>query len=195
MDFFNDTAANCLQQVAVIFEASGLALVFLEMFYSEKARAIENYIQRIRKPTHAEKTHWAFGKRQRLYHSTDPFCLLWMVIGALPGAALALFFSNFFFSTWWGWILFVALFFILWVPTFYVAIIAWQIGYEKIFVWFILYPIRLAIRTSNKIAKDHPFGALGALGLLLAILGTTCELYQLLELCESEGCYYFIQPW
>lgn len=203
--FFNSDTADFLQQVAVFFEISGLMLVVIEIYFEKLATQLEVFFDR-KSELIIENTGKRHNKMRKflnrkfdqavyfvdwsinIVHSIRLsdlfkyfiyFLIITELIDLLSNSLLG-FESSFF-------LYFVMLITLLltWAAISFFLYYIIYISHVLIFSAPIL-PIALTLRFFDWLAKGK---ALGGLGLTLAAIGLSFEMYQITEMCLSTGCY------
>lgn len=160
MTFLSEQVANNLQRIAVLFEFLGLSLTFIEVKYPAHADSIERTID--------SWTRRFFGwsdqldPRGNLFpNSPVPGCLAAFAVGFIPLGFLL--FERF-------------------LPAEVRFYVGWGIAlvYVPIFApFFVLYYLGTTLKQLDEWSNGR---ALGSLGVFLAFVGFTMEIYQVLTL-------------
>jgi len=195
--FFNEKTSNFLQQVAVFIEVTGFILVIIEIYFPTTGRNIEKFIDRM-----SSIQNWyeeGIDKLALFIHLCLTIVIIIFIIDRMNisikvSPTIMVILTAYI-------IIFLILFFILKDITFKNAVLGYLtfslFVIPLIFLWIlfllstlpmllIFFPISKMLSFLNFIGKGK---AIGAFGLILSLTGLCFEVYQVVTLCLSDGCY------
>ena len=170
MAFFDPTSANTLQHVAIPMELSGLILTVTEVFFTDKARALEQYLHGFSTASLRDiHRTYRIARGENLNYPLSEVLPTW-VTWAVAATAVGL-----------GTVLGL-------------AVNSWPIGIGSVFIllfalYYLLVPLGLIILSRlvqpfSVLTNKH---ALGGFGLALGAIGLLMEIYQIITIYAADA--------
>ncbi|MEH6471338.1 MAG: hypothetical protein V7752_08810 [Halopseudomonas sp.] len=175
--FFSDSTANIVQQVSLVLEIGGLMLAFIELRYPQTARSWERRL---------EQTEQLFTSIGRSFLMEEMIPKKMDTASQAPPTEKQITISL---NIMRGCILADVIFVIAWVlggisfNTFLVIFIATNLPF---FTALLITVFAYIVNWLNRVGNGR---ALGTIGIIMAGIGFAGEIYQVLVLCFSTGCY------
>ena len=206
---FNPDTAQTLQQLAVFLEVTGLSLIIIEMYMPNITIKIENFLKKQSESVNLPKMYhdvlmenWIlmdFSKDDikkciySLIRSSVLIGILFFTLDKMNFIDNLIYYNDINYVS--LIVLVILTLIVIYKSSISLFILIIVIASALVFMIFICFsfikfylfsPINIVVLILKKMAKNK---ALAALGLILAILGTFCEIYQIGEMCLNTGCY------